>query len=527
MDDMNNNVAEAPQRKRRPRIGERTIGVEDVQMRPKRPRIGERTSITEDYASHSRRPRIGDGGRPYGGESQFRKNVYGQLTVQSYQDKFKMFGDQDRAMEMAHDKLTLIIGTIDEKLQSGKTRSDGDVEQRLSIVQLDGYSALKGKSLSEMRSLLVDLRSKMDMDYIHYMCREGHPERAASYMKAMDSKTLSRVMERLSAEFKRDPGDERAEVYNVLLKPFNKSIVKIKRIDTPTNISKVVRAHFDGFLHVPEDKDAGGISDYTPAFKKFRNGETAKSSAAVDIEKLPIVQAIRESDNLSRMLPLFKRAAENQKIPADVLQQCNLADFTNIVYFEKYGKMPQKGENIEFKKLEPSCDDGMSVRFWDNLRKDKAKVKQMVDMLHDGLVERGKLMGMPAADVEALMKDVEKGDVLDNLRNLTINGEPVVKFSLHHNFYVQDSAAVGGCMGVNTDPNMVVVMDILGEKTHDNLHSFNASKDGYDYRMVDDRDDDKRYTWLVADMKNTAQTDISTGHVKADYRAIKIEMGGR
>lgn len=527
MDEMNNNVAEAPKKKKRPRIGERTQVVDEVQMRPKRPRIGERASVADESTFRPRRARIGEGNRSFGGEYRPRKNVYEQLTVQSYQEKFKMFGDQGRAMEMAHDKLTLIIDTIDDKLRSGKTQSDREVDQRLSLVQLDGYSVLKGKNLPEMRSLLVGLRSKMDMDYINFMCREGHPERAALYMKNMDSKTLSNVMDRLSAEFKRDPSDKRAEVYNVLLKQFDKSIVKIKRIDTPTNVSKVVRAHFDGFLHVPDEKDAGGISDYTPAFKKFRNGEVAKSSAAVNVEKLPIVQAIKESDNLSRMLPLFKQAVASQKIPADVLQQCNLADFTNIVYFEKYGKMPQKGENIEFKKLEPSCDEGMSVRFWDNLRKDKTKVKQMVDMLHDGLVERGKLTGMPAADVDALMKGVEKGDVLDNLRNLKINGEPVVKFSLHHNFYVQDSAAVGGCMGVNTDPNMVVVMDILGEKTHDNLHSFNASKDGYDYRMVDDRDNDKRYSWLVADMKTAAQTDIAAGHSKVDYRAMKVEMGGR
>lgn len=522
-------------------------------VRKRRPRIGETRAQTQmAYSSEDRQRRSFDGyrrpddnrvssyktqrycdynGRQGEASPRIRSNVYEnrtqKLTAETYQAKLKILPSEtrDELVEKAHTRLTMVIGQIDEDIKNGRTIPSPELKSYLHRTSLDEFPGVGHKSLLEMRKMLADVRSKMDMEFIDVCCRNDHHFRAADYLNHTDSKTLSDIIMEMGKEFKRNPSDKKAQEYNQLLGSLNKKIVKIERIDTPINEARVARAEFDGFLHVPEERETGKY--FTKAFSDFRAGKITHSTKPVNVEDLPIIKAITSENTLLKLAPLvpiFRDAVKNQCIPASVLKEANLADFTDIVYMHKYGKRPRAGSNINIDQL-ADTEEGVSVEFWNDLRKDRTKMRQLRSNIHDGLIEKGRAKGIKPEQVEKAMEEAAKSqDELWSLLNLKINGEQVVKGSLHHEKYVQDCQAFGGSKGINKKSGYAVALDLYGEPTHDCQHAFDASKGRYEYRMIDSNDDGRSHTWLIVDMKTTVKEEVAPDKNKLSYRKLAVEM---
>lgn len=352
------------------------------------------------------------------------------------------------------------------------------------------------KLFKETRGYSYLLNKKLGMNIKEFDSRNG-----SGALKKACQKMKRRVLDVILDDFKKNPTEEKRDVYNKILQPYDRKIEKIPEVKTDNNVQLVVRGAFEGEFTMPNLLSTNNGEGYSREYVKFADPHnqaltdvigSGKLPADYDWSKNPAVQAMSLSQNMSQLIPDLQQAVKHQRIPQEVVENLTISDVGHILYKEKNnGKTPSELQKVSFKSLNNKCDEGARIKFWREFGKDKKKMDSLKSLLET--------RGVSSEYIKDLLTQIKtKGTV-----TLDVNKYDGVipKLSVHHKVYVQDAAALGkNAIKIDDPENFTAVVDFPDEKNH---KEFEHAADTHDtkgnvYRLTNLKDTKDKTVYLQA-----------------------------
>lgn len=357
------------------------------------------------------------------------------------------------------------------------------------------------KLIKENRGYSRELKKKLGNERFGVNIKEFDSRNGPDTLKKACQKMKRRILNVVLEDFKRDPTEEKREIYNKILQPYDRKIEKIPEVKTDNNVQLVVRGAFEGEFTMPNLLSTNSGEGYSREYVKFADPHnqapaevigSGKLPADYDWSKNPAVQAMSLSQNMSQLIPDLQQAVKHQRIPQEVVENLTISDVGHILYKEKNnGKTPSELQKVSFKSLNNKCDEGARIKFWREFGKDKKKTDSLKSLLES--------KGVSSEYIKDLLTQIKtKGTV-----TLDVNKYDGVipKLSVHHKVYVQDAAVLGkNAIKIDDFENFTAVVDFPDEKNHKEFeHAADTyDKDGNVYRLTNLKDTKDKTVYLQA-----------------------------
>jgi len=428
------------------------------------------------------------------------------------------------------------LNSLYNRLSPDAIQVVGDMRRNISAFitsYKDGTNVKDDSASCDMfRKTMLKMRAPLEPKWIRKVVRDE--DALKDYMKSKSPDDLYLCMKEILKDYKEDRTDEKRERYNKVLGLYGKKIEQVPYSETSMDERKVIRYSFEGAFIVPTKEDEAGKTWYSDKYYEFMDKgdlnppKSKYKEVDYDLEKSPVIQAIRESKNMSKMLTQIRTQLVSQQIPPEVFEQCNISDIAHMLYkgYSKdrnKDKAPTEGMMLPFKDVNPACDDGAKKQFWKEFSEDDKKM----EALGESMLSRG---ADPKYVGDLLDNIREKGTVmLENAKNSDVYKQPTPDLSVHHKFYIQDATSLGDMMKVNDLDNFVVVVDFGAEKNHDLFHDYvDRDIDGVSERLVDLQDGKNGKSWVVsAGMGKDSYAKPISANVRETYQTKAISKEGR